>query len=85
MSTFYDQPILNSPYGEPNRHHALDKSELPTDKPPIEGRRSSALLSAHTEVPETTRPAGRAMLSWTSTWISATGLPMTTRNTPPPR
>ena len=45
MSTFYDQPILNSPYGEPNRHHALDKSGLPTEKPPIEGRRSSALLS----------------------------------------
>ena len=45
MSTFYDQPILNSPYGEPNRHHALDESGLPTDKPPIERRRSSALLS----------------------------------------
>ena len=45
MSTFYDQPILNSPYGEPTRHHALDERGLPTDKPPVEGRRSSALLS----------------------------------------
>ena len=45
MSTFYYQPILNSPYEEPSRHHALDERGLPTDKPPIEGRRSSALLS----------------------------------------
>ena len=45
MSTFYDQPILNSPYEEPSRHHALDERGLPMDKPPIERRRSSALLS----------------------------------------
>lgn len=44
-TTFYDQPVLNSPYEEPRLHHALDERGLPTDKPPIERRRPSALLS----------------------------------------
>ncbi len=36
---FYDEPILNSPYHIPARHHALDKEGQPLERPPIEGRR----------------------------------------------
>jgi type III restriction enzyme len=43
--TFFEHPILNSPYSEPARHHALDDEGQPTDHPPQEGRRPSALLS----------------------------------------
>ena len=43
--TFYEQPILNSPYEEPELHHALDEEGQPTDNPPIAGRRSSKLIS----------------------------------------
>ena len=43
-STFFEEPILNSPYEEPGRHHALDEDGQPTDRPPIDGRRPSAHL-----------------------------------------
>jgi len=43
--TFYERPILNSPYEEPARHHALDEDGQPTDKPPVLGRRRSELIS----------------------------------------
>ena len=43
--TFYEQPILNSPYEEPKRHHALDEDGQPTDNPPIAGRRRSELIT----------------------------------------
>jgi len=43
--TFYEQPILNSPYTEPALHHALDEDGQPTDKPPIAGRRRSELIT----------------------------------------
>src|SRR5687768_10688399 len=36
---FYEQPILNSPYLPPSRHHALGEDGQPLDHPPIEGRR----------------------------------------------
>jgi type III restriction enzyme len=36
---FFEQPILNSPYAVPTRHHALDADGQPLDLPPIEGRR----------------------------------------------
>ena len=42
---FFEHPILNSPYEEPSRHHALDEAGQPTNLPPIEGRRKSALIS----------------------------------------
>jgi type III restriction enzyme len=46
MSTsFYEKPILNSPYKEPNLHHALDTEGQPTDNPPINGRRKSELIT----------------------------------------
>lgn len=44
-SSFFDEPILNSPYEEPSRHHCLDEDGQPTESPPIDGRRPSALLS----------------------------------------
>ena len=44
-STFFEEPILNSPYAEPARHHSLDEEGQPTDNPPVDGRRPSALLS----------------------------------------
>ena len=43
--SFYDQPILNSPYLAPSRHHALAKDGQPLDQPPVEGRRRSELIS----------------------------------------
>jgi type III restriction enzyme len=36
---FYEEPILNSPYLVPTRHHALDEGGRPLDQPPIDGRR----------------------------------------------
>jgi hypothetical protein len=39
--TFCEKPILNSPYAEPARHHALDKDGQPADEPPRAGRRRS--------------------------------------------
>jgi len=43
--SFFEQPILNSPYSEPQRYHALDDDGQPIDQPPHTGRRPSALLS----------------------------------------
>jgi type III restriction enzyme len=43
--SFFEQPILNSPYAEPARYHALDDDGQPTDQQPHSGRRPSALLS----------------------------------------
>jgi len=43
--SFFDKPILNSPYAEPQWHHALDDDGQPLDAPPVEGRRPSALIS----------------------------------------
>ena len=42
---FFEHPILNSPYEEPTRHHALDSSGQPVNSPPLQGRRPSALIS----------------------------------------
>ncbi len=44
-STFFDQPILNSPYKAPSRHHRLDKDGQPIDGPPVMQRRPSELLT----------------------------------------
>lgn len=42
---FYAEPILNSPYTVPTRHHALSESGEPLDHPPIEGRRRSEYVA----------------------------------------
>ena len=44
-SGFFEQPILNSPYEPPTRHHALDKEGQPLDLPPVAGRRRSELIT----------------------------------------
>ncbi|WP_043540522.1 BPTD_3080 family restriction endonuclease [Salinarimonas rosea] len=45
MTSFFENPILNSPYAEPSRHHALDETGQPLDLPPQPGRRPSKLLT----------------------------------------
>jgi type III restriction enzyme len=40
--SFFDRPILNSPYAPPSRHWELDLQGQPTDRI-IEARRSSDL------------------------------------------
>ncbi|MFN3498301.1 MAG: DEAD/DEAH box helicase family protein, partial [Pannonibacter indicus] len=42
---FYAEPILNSPYEAPTRHHALSASGEPLEHPPIEGRRRSEYIA----------------------------------------
>src|SRR5437763_291445 len=55
-SSFYEQPILNSPYQPPSRHHPLDKDGQPLDEPPREGRRPSQLI---TPVPKARKKQGK--------------------------
>ena len=43
--SFYEKPILNSPYEEPRLHHRLDDAGQPVDGPPETGRRRSELIS----------------------------------------
>lgn len=42
---FYEQPVLNSPYYVPTRHHALGSDGQPLDHPPIEGRRQCGYVA----------------------------------------
>jgi type III restriction enzyme len=44
-SPFFEQPILNSPYEEPSRHHPLDTEGQPLNEPPRDGRRKSELIT----------------------------------------
>ncbi len=46
---FYDDPILNSPYQAPSRHHVLGTDGTPLDQPPRAGRRR---LDLFTPVPK---------------------------------
>jgi hypothetical protein len=43
--SFFERPILNSPYEIPRLHHALDEDGQPLDQPPVEGRRRSELIT----------------------------------------
>jgi len=43
--SFYEKPILNSPYVEPALHHDLDDEGQPTDNPPNQGRRRSEQIT----------------------------------------
>lgn len=56
-ASFYEQPILNSPYEAPTRHHALDDDGQPLDAPPVTGRRRSKLI---TPVPRAKKRARKA-------------------------
>jgi hypothetical protein len=42
---FFDQPVLNSPYLAPSRHHALNPDGVPLDLPPFEGRRRCGYIA----------------------------------------
>jgi type III restriction enzyme len=44
--SFFERPILNSPYEVPRLHHALDADGQPLDVPPVQGRRRSELITA---------------------------------------
>jgi type III restriction enzyme len=55
-SSFFEQPVLNSPYESPRLHHALDEHGQPLDVPPVEGRRRSEII---TPVPMPRMQTGR--------------------------
>jgi type III restriction enzyme len=44
LTSFYEQPILNSPYRAPEWHHPLDKNGQPLEGGPNSGRRPSRLI-----------------------------------------
>jgi type III restriction enzyme len=44
MSSFYERPILNSPYSAPALHHPLDKHGQPIEGAPAPGRRASRFI-----------------------------------------
>lgn len=44
MSSFYDRPILNSPYRAPELHHPLDDNGQPLEGEPRRGRRPSRFI-----------------------------------------
>ncbi len=54
--SFFDQPILNSPYEVPTRYHALDEDGQPLELPPINGRRPCDFI---TPVPKPKRRSGK--------------------------
>lgn len=53
--TFFEKPILNSPYAEPREHWELDEDGLPTDRI-VQRRRKSELL---TPIPKPKRQSGK--------------------------
>ena len=54
--SFFDHPILNSPYAVPTRFHALDEEGQPLDQPPIVGRRPCDFI---TPVPKPKRRSAK--------------------------
>jgi type III restriction enzyme len=44
LSSFYEQPILNSPYEAPRLHHPLDDHGQPLEGEPVKGRRPSKFI-----------------------------------------
>ncbi len=54
-SSFFERPILNSPYKVPDWHHQLDEEGQPRDLPPINSRRPSANI---TPVPKARKRRG---------------------------
>ena len=44
-TSFFERPILNSPYTAPDWHHQLDKDGQPLDLPPVNQRRRSAEIT----------------------------------------
>jgi len=44
LTSFYDRPILNSPYRAPELHHPLDDNGQPLEGEPRRGRRPSRFI-----------------------------------------
>ena len=44
-ASFFEHPILNSPYEAPGRCHALDADGQPLDLSPVDGRRESKFIT----------------------------------------
>ncbi|RCK28747.1 restriction endonuclease [Thalassospira xiamenensis] len=44
-ASFFENPILNSPYEEPQRFHPLDADGQPLNEPPRDGRRRSEFIT----------------------------------------
>ena len=57
VASFYEHPILNSPYAVPSLHHALDATGQPLNQEPVPGRRRSELI---TPVPRAKKSAKKA-------------------------
>ena len=56
-NTFYERPILNSPYERPRFHHPLDDHGQPLGLPPVQSRRPSKFI---VPVPQARRRVARA-------------------------
>lgn len=59
-SSFYERPILNSPYRAPTLHHPLDDNGQPLEGEPIKGRRPSRFI---VPVPASRKKAAAAQAS----------------------
>ena len=68
--SFFDRPILNSPYEVPQLHHALDDDGQPLELPPVVGRRPCDFV---TPVPKPKRKSSKATQS-TMLFEDAAGL-----------
>jgi type III restriction enzyme len=60
LSSFYERPILNSPYRAPELHHPLDDNGQPLEGAPRPGRRPSRLI---VPVPASRKKASTAQAS----------------------
>ncbi|WP_257165526.1 BPTD_3080 family restriction endonuclease [Bradyrhizobium sp. SRS-191] len=60
MTSFYERPILNSPYAAPQWHHPMDDHGQPLDGPPRPGRRPSRFI---VPVPAARKKAASAQAS----------------------
>jgi type III restriction enzyme len=60
LTSFYDRPILNSPYRAPELHHPLDDKGQPLEGQPRPGRRPSRLI---VPVPASRKKASTAQAS----------------------
>ena len=59
-NSFYERPILNSPYAPPSLYHPLDDTGQPLESEPIKGRRPSKFI---VPVPASRKKAAAAQAS----------------------
>jgi len=70
--SFFDQPILNSPYFEPTIHWELDDDGRPTDKQ-VHSRRRSDLISAMPQT-KSNRQASQGQLDLSAEGLATEGI-----------